>query len=349
MEDIQVWVDDSDEETKVVLKGINKNIDIQENDGEKVITVVTEEGGDKDVKVWVVKGGEEIPEEAKALMPEDMHFIHRDEAHDPNKGFLGVIMKKEVEVENNNGEETKSVKGVSDKGAYISEIVENSAAAEAGLMAEDIITALDGNSIADFEALSEYLGNKQKGDVVAITYLRGNKTMQTTATLKGGEGRFMVKKFQTNHEFISDDEGDGAKIFKIRKEIEGEGEGDHKVIIIKRIKKGEGEEEEVVEEIIRGGDDIDVNVETPSQLAIESINLFPNPSNGWVQVQFKAEPVATVVRINDINGKELFKQNMPDFDGNYNKAIDLNNAAKGTVILSIQQGDKIFTDKIVLN
>jgi hypothetical protein len=345
MEDIQVWVEENAGDEKVVIKGIQKDLDIQEKDGEKIIKIVTQEGDDTDVNVWVVKEGEEIPAEAKELMEGELHFFHKAEGIDSDKGFLGVIMKKEVEVENIDGEETRNVKGVSEKGAYISEIVENSAAAEAGLQAGDIITALDGNTIADFDALSSYLSNKQKGDKVDITYLRGNQELSTNATLKGGKGKFVVKKIQESR---LEETKDGNKIFRIQKDIEGEGSDGHKVVIIKRVKDKDGLIQETIEEKTAADLSPEMDVKTDRVLPIESINLFPNPSNGWVQVQFKAEAVPTTVRLVDINGKELFRQEIGNFDGNYNKAIDLTKAAKGTVVLTIQQGDKVYTDKIAI-
>ncbi|MEZ4980510.1 MAG: T9SS type A sorting domain-containing protein [Saprospiraceae bacterium] len=84
-------------------------------------------------------------------------------------------------------------------------------------------------------------------------------------------------------------------------------------------------------------------VEFERNLQLEAINLFPNPSNGWVQVKFMADAQPTTVRFTDINGKEIYKQEMPDFDGAYMKAIDLNKAAKGTVFFTIQQGDKVYS------
>lgn len=349
MEDIQVWIEGTNDDADVVVKNIQKNVDIQEKDGEKVIKIVTEEDGEKDVKVWVVKKGEDLPAEAAALMEGDLHFFDHSAEIDTDKGFLGVIMNKEVDVENIDGVETRKVKGVSEKGAYISEVVENSAAAAAGLRAGDIITAIDGNTIADFEALSTYLGKKEKGDMVDITYLRGDDEMSTSATLKGGKGKFMVRKIHENTEITEDETADGKKIIRINKEMEGEDGKEHKVIIIKRVKDENGLIEERVEEMPAGGEGADIDVKTTRTLPIESINLFPNPTNGWVQVQFKAPATPTTVRIVDMNGKELFRQEIENFDGNYNKAIDLNNTAKGTVVLSIQQGDKVFTDKIVLN
>jgi hypothetical protein len=357
---VEVIVPEDGEDVKVFrVKGsnINKNVEINEENGKKVIRVTTDKDGDKDVRVWVVEPGEELPEEALKSMDHNIHFIDHKEV-DPNQGFLGVVMNKKVNVENNNGEETKTVEGVSDKGALISEVVENSAAEAAGLEAGDIITSLDGNPVADFDALAEYLSSKKKGDKVDIAYLRNDRAANTTATLKGGEGKMKFHRINIEKEVSHEgSEGDEPHVIVIEKEIEeGEENGEpKKIIIIKTISTSDEiteeieEEIEFVEEEVEDAGNMDTSVEFERNLQLEAINLFPNPSNGWVQVKFMADAEPTIVRFTDINGKEIYKQEMPDFDGVYEKAIDLNKAAKGTVFFTIQQGDKVYSDKIVLN
>ena len=85
-------------------------------------------------------------------------------------------------------------------GVLISEVVENSPAAEAGLhggtksqtirgvpvqVGGDIITAINGTLVRDMDALLGYLvANSAPGDKVTLTVVRGNDTIQVEVTLK---------------------------------------------------------------------------------------------------------------------------------------------------------------------
>ncbi len=101
--------------------------------------------------------------------------------------------------------------------------------------------------------------------------------------------------------------------------------------------------EEVVEEQIA-----EPKVQPDFQLEPETWNLYPNPTFGRMQLEFQAEPLPTTIRIQDVSGKLVFNQTLNQFNGYYNEAIDLSRAVPGQYLLSVQQGDKIKTEKIVL-
>jgi C-terminal processing protease CtpA/Prc len=81
-------------------------------------------------------------------------------------------------------------------------------------------------------------------------------------------------------------------------------------------------------------------------LAIE-LEAFPNPTNSAVNIRFEGEKTATVVTITDIKGKEIFRDVINNFDGIYNNKVNLNGAAAGAVIVSVQQGNKMRSEKVL--
>jgi hypothetical protein len=81
---------------------------------------------------------------------------------------------------------------------------------------------------------------------------------------------------------------------------------------------------------------------------VQSMDIFPNPTDGKLMLVFTAPVAPTIVKVVDISGKEVYAEELVDFDGKYNKEIDLSKGAKGTMILSIHQGDKVFSEKIIL-
>jgi hypothetical protein len=89
-------------------------------------------------------------------------------------------------------------------------------------------------------------------------------------------------------------------------------------------------------------------VDVQSVLAPESLQAFPNPTTGPVNVRFEAEAVPTTVRILDISGKTVYSKTLNQFNGYFNEQINLFGNRPGTYIISVQQGEKVSTKKIVL-
>lgn len=69
-------------------------------------------------------------------------------------------------------------------GVYISGIVDDSAAAEAGLMAGDRIVSIDGNAVTVASDVTNYLDGKAVGDTVNITISRDGRTGSVDITLR---------------------------------------------------------------------------------------------------------------------------------------------------------------------
>jgi S1-C subfamily serine protease len=68
-------------------------------------------------------------------------------------------------------------------GAYIEKVVSGSPAAQAGLQAGDVITAIDGTKIESDSALAQILSGDKPGDTVTLTVLRGSQTLTIKVTL----------------------------------------------------------------------------------------------------------------------------------------------------------------------
>ena len=80
------------------------------------------------------------------------------------------------------------------EGIYIAEVVEDGAAAEAGLKEGDVITHIDGQKIKSFGELQNIIAQKRPGDKININYLRDKKKKTATLTLKNEQGNTKVVK-----------------------------------------------------------------------------------------------------------------------------------------------------------
>ncbi|MEL7122030.1 MAG: TonB family protein [Bacteroidota bacterium] len=83
------------------------------------------------------------------------------------------------------------------------------------------------------------------------------------------------------------------------------------------------------------------------KLELKAFSVAPNPTNGMVQLLFEAEAGPTIITVSDASGKEVMRKQLINFDGIYNSQIDLTDAPKGMLFVSVRQKDKVYTSKIV--
>ncbi len=71
------------------------------------------------------------------------------------------------------------------EGAYVQQVVEESAASDAGILAGDILTKIDGKKLtADLGGLAAVINKKKVGETITLTLYRDGKTMEVKATLE---------------------------------------------------------------------------------------------------------------------------------------------------------------------
>ncbi|MCE3227114.1 MAG: hypothetical protein K0S32_1665 [Bacteroidetes bacterium] len=87
----------------------------------------------------------------------------------------------------------------------------------------------------------------------------------------------------------------------------------------------------------------------PEKLVIEDMNCMPNPSNGKFNLKFSGPDKSNAdITIKDINGKVVYTELVKNFSGSYNKEINIDNNAKGIYFVTITQGTKATTKKLVV-
>ncbi len=82
---------------------------------------------------------------------------------------------------------------------------------------------------------------------------------------------------------------------------------------------------------------------------IDNINVFPNPSNGIINIQITSQSSNAQLRIMDASGKIVYNERINTLNGQYNNTIDLSNNAKGVYSLQIITNNQVITKKVVLD
>lgn len=226
------------------------------------------------------------------------------------------------------------------RGSKISGFTTESAAREAQLQEGDLITAINGNRVQGYDELWSEIAKYKVGDKVKVDYLRDGKSYTVEATLKACEDQSRVEIWDT------DEEGDGRnrRFFTWSWDSEDQQRlRQSRIITIRRPAEGDTERVNIAP---------NADSQPPLQdrsLQLNAFRAFPNPTQGQVTVEFRAEAVPTIVTLYDMSGRQLFREELNYFSGQYNQQFDLAAYSKGTVVVHVQQGDKVFTEQIVVN
>ena len=88
-----------------------------------------------------------------------------------------------------------------------------------------------------------------------------------------------------------------------------------------------------------------------SSKTVKSLNAFPNkPSNNKLNVKFLAPEKGDItITVTDIKGKEIGKSKIADFTGEYIGQVDLKGDVKGTVFVTVVQGEDGTVQRVVMN
>ena len=110
-------------------------------------------------------------------------------------GISGTDLHNYIEAQKRKDEKFTADFGTND-GVYVAEVLEDGAAAEAGLKEGDVIIAVDGRKVTKMSELQEATTRYRPGDKALIRYIRDKKEKTTTITFRNEKGNTNVVKAQ---------------------------------------------------------------------------------------------------------------------------------------------------------
>ena len=79
-----------------------------------------------------------------------------------------------------------------------------------------------------------------------------------------------------------------------------------------------------------------------------SLQVYPNPTNGQVNVSFDTESSDdATISVLDLSGKVIMNLTASDLNGKYDGTIDISNLARGTYLMKIESGDLTTQRRII--
>ena len=85
-----------------------------------------------------------------------------------------------------------------------------------------------------------------------------------------------------------------------------------------------------------------------NKLDLSDLRCFPNPSDGFFRLQFNVPTKGDLnVDVHDAKGERVYHESISDYEGAYERTLNLSTKADGSYYLVITQGGRTFTQKLV--
>ncbi|MEQ8705889.1 MAG: PDZ domain-containing protein [Phaeodactylibacter sp.] len=253
----------------------------------------------------------------------DLNMPHRPDSEDP---FLGVSPVHDEVPE-----------GV--VGTPIT-VVHNSTAQAMGLERGDIITAVDGNPVADWNDLSPMINMRKVGAPIQVSVYRDGALFTRSRPIKSQAAT------QGNHS-----RPNGPAI--ILPQPLAPGLDPIAQVTLKPLTPKEA----TVLPIAVAATTNDVATARNADrreplirdLAIEALNIFPNPTTGIFDLQFELpQQGQTAVYLYNPAGQPVYFNTLGEFSGTFSDRIDIANGVRGIYFLEVRQGQRSLTRKVIL-
>jgi hypothetical protein len=267
-------------------------------------------------------------------------------------------------------------------GALVTDVIDNSVAKKYGIKENDIITAVNDVAVSTKEALISTLGAFNLGDKIKISFVRNGITNVSEIVLgkKPEAIKFKMRKTiqqDGEHWFFANDNteivvtNDNKPVSITQTDINGKAttlkfattsfnniaqqftDVDDKLISIVKNKKQQEScscKCPVTDfTYYKITPETEAKSITATDLTVDKFTIAPNPTDGKFVIDFATKQTGTLqFSILDITGRTVKSERVPNFDGFYNKQINLDNEAKGAYFIQFRIGDKMSTKKIVL-
>ena len=92
-----------------------------------------------------------------------------------------------------------------------------------------------------------------------------------------------------------------------------------------------------------------IKEEKINDMPIENLKMYPNPNKGNFNSEFTVtEPSDVLLSITDSKGSIIYEKELSDFSGTYKENVDLSKEKSGLYFYNLKIGDKVETNKIIL-
>jgi S1-C subfamily serine protease len=215
------------------------------------------------------------------------------------------------------------------------EVIEKSTAAEMSLQNGDVITAINGHRILDWEDVSIAVDVLRVGDPIAVEYLRDGEKQTATKPVKSYcETRPEESRLGIFFEMDPDDDRPQPDENYVRVDAGS---------AIVDLKDMTGEEATDLKNRF--------NIEMPAtnDLRIEKLSVTPDTERNAFRLQFNLpQEGETGIRLYNAAGRMIYNYDLGKFSGDFTDQVNISQNGAGSYFLEIRQGTKAATKKVIL-
>lgn len=266
--------------------------------------------------LYIVRNGEEQRLAVNFGRRGDYPKQKQSNEEDP---FLGISQSHD--------KQPKGVNGV------IVNVSDNTTAEYMGLEDGDVITAINNYPTLDWHDLGAAIDLNKVGEPISIQLVRAGEEMTKTAPIAS-----LADYHDSEYPYGVIEEQPAIAVIEDVQSTESDIED----VIIEMEDMPKEEAEEMKEEL-------GIDMPLVQNLEIESLNIFPNPTEGMFNIRFMLPNTgATAIRVFNSNGQMIYANDLGNFSGDFNGRIDLTNNPAGTYFLMVQQKGYSISKKVVV-
>ena len=207
-------------------------------------------------------------------------------------------------------------------------LIEGTSADRMGLQTNDIIQEIDGNLVFDWDDVTAGVHNHRPGERIALLIHRDGRRVPV-------EGPIGSQREQGN----CGEEPDASSFESFTEEL-----------VERAGQLMEADVEAVTDADLREMERYQIDMPRDNSLAIEGLEIFPNPGTGPFNVRFTLpERGATLIRAFNSQGRQIYEFDLGEFQGSFSDRIDLGQNGAGAYFLVITQNGRALTRKIVMS
>lgn len=203
-------------------------------------------------------------------------------------------------------------------------VVEDTPAKEADMRAGDMLKKIDGIELQYGADVRKALSGKKPGDKVVFTLERDGKEITKELILTERKGMDWAGTIDFDRNVINSNNSSYS-------------------IIVRTYSLSEDERKIV-------GKALNMDDYKGNNFSEIDLNVYPNPGNGDYRVDFKLPEEGDVeIQVFDNSGKQVYQLLLEDFSGEYSGNINISDQPAGIYFLTIKQGDKVHSEKLIRN
>ncbi len=223
-----------------------------------------------------------------------------------------------------------------DEEGVVVEVISKSTAEAMGLRNGDVVNAINGHHIVDWDDVSAAINVMKVGEMATVEYLRDGKKTTTTQPVKS---------------YCETRPAEGPRV---RIEINGangeeEDRADENFTNVDVSNAMVDVKDLTTEESADMQNRFGIEMPVTNDLRLERLSIAPDANRNAFQLQFSLlQEGETIIRVYNAAGRMIYNYDLGKFSGEFTDQVNLSQNGAGNYFLEVRQGSKSASKKLIL-